>query len=382
MAAESQIKNILNNEDKSTWDLVSFGDVAREPRESISNLEESQVKRFVGLEHISPKDIHIRSWGDVSDGTTFTRSFKKGQVLFGKRRAYQGKAALADFDGVCSGDILVLEANEEKMEPGLLPFLVHSEGFYNWAVSTSAGSLSPRTKFKDLSRYEFRLPPRLLQKQMVRILWAIDEAESGYIKFCESLKSMKKALFQFFTREAEPKKRLGECLILSKKKSAYPHEEKYYLGLENIDSGAYVTNRSIDAKAVKSTCNIFTKGQLLYSKLRPNLDKAIISSFEGICTTELLVYDAKDNNNLYYILNFLHSDDFIHYATSRSFGTKMPRTSHEIISEYLIYAPTGKEQEEILEQFSKINELEESSKSLLRKINQIKTSIISKGFNK
>jgi type I restriction enzyme S subunit len=56
------------------------------------------IERFVGLEHIEPEDLRIRRWGFVADGTTFTNRFRPGQVLFGKRRAYQRKVAMAEFE--------------------------------------------------------------------------------------------------------------------------------------------------------------------------------------------------------------------------------------------------------------------------------------------
>ena len=61
------------------------------------------------------------------------------------------------------------------MLPELLPFLIQSEGFFQKALATSAGSLSPRTKFKELADYEFLLPPKAEQKRLVELLWAADE---------------------------------------------------------------------------------------------------------------------------------------------------------------------------------------------------------------
>ena len=173
------IKN-LENLDKSTWDVVRFGDVVREVKDVSRDPVSEGIERIIGLEHLNPLDIHIRTWGDTTNGTTFTKRFSKGQVLFGRRRAYQKKAVLADFDGICSGDIIVMEAIKERLDSGLLPFLVHGDGFYNWAVSTSAGSLSPRTKFKSLAEYEFRLPPMEMQKKLAELLWAVDETEEKY----------------------------------------------------------------------------------------------------------------------------------------------------------------------------------------------------------
>ncbi len=190
-ATSAQINEIFHETYRPAWDLVKFGDVAREVKETTRDPIAEGIERVVGLEHLSPLDIHIRSWANIEDETTFTRKFKAGQILFGKRRAYQRKVAVAEFDGVCSGDILVLEANEEKIEPALMPFLMHSDRFYRWAVSTSAGSLSPRTKFKDLAKFEFRLPPRDIQKKLADLLLATDRTEQQRMNLKVALHNFK-----------------------------------------------------------------------------------------------------------------------------------------------------------------------------------------------
>jgi type I restriction enzyme, S subunit len=125
--------------------LVKFADIVHLSTSRTADPASAGIDRFVGLEHIEPENLHIRSWGNVADGTTFTSTFKRGQVLFGKRRAYQRKVAVADFDGVCSSDIYVFESkNPNVLLPELVPFICQSEGFYDYAVKTSAGSLSPR----------------------------------------------------------------------------------------------------------------------------------------------------------------------------------------------------------------------------------------------
>jgi len=166
--------------DTSAWKTYKFGDIAQNMTTAIKDPLLEGFERYVGLEHIVPGNIHIKSWGKISDGTTFTRVFRKGQVLFGKRRAYQKKAAIAEFDGVCSGDILVFKANEEYLISELLPFITQSDKFFNYAVKTSAGSLSPRTKFKDLSKLKFKLPPLEEQKGLADLLWSVDEVIEKY----------------------------------------------------------------------------------------------------------------------------------------------------------------------------------------------------------
>lgn len=155
---------------------VKFGDVVRLSKARCADPLAEGVERFVGLEHLEPGDLRIRSWGNVADGVTFTSVFKPGQVLFGKRRAYQRKVAVADFSGVCSGDIYVFECIDASvLLPELLPFICQTDAFFEHAVGTSAGSLSPRTNWTSLANFKFVLPPMEEQRRIIRLLEAIEE---------------------------------------------------------------------------------------------------------------------------------------------------------------------------------------------------------------
>ena len=145
--------------DKSDWVKVRFGDVVYEPKESVKDPITEGIEHVVGLEHIDSEDIHLRRSASIEESTTFTKRFRKGDVLFGRRRAYLKKAAKADFDGICSGDITVMRANEELLLPELLPFIINNDKFFDYAIKHSAGGLSPRVKFKDLEKYEIKIPP-------------------------------------------------------------------------------------------------------------------------------------------------------------------------------------------------------------------------------
>ena len=97
---------------------VKLGDVAREYK---STVKDAVGLPNVGLEHLIPGEIELTQWSEDSENT-FTKGFKKGQVLFGRRRAYLKKAAVAPFNGICSGDITVIEAIPEKILTELLPY--------------------------------------------------------------------------------------------------------------------------------------------------------------------------------------------------------------------------------------------------------------------
>ncbi|MBN2116289.1 MAG: restriction endonuclease subunit S [Anaerolineales bacterium] len=168
--------------------LTRFADVVTLCTSRTADPLVAGIERFVGLEHIQPENLHIRSWGNVADGTTFTSTFKRGQVLFGKRRAYQRKVAVADFEGVCSSDIYVFESKHPNvLLPELLPFICQSEGFFDYAVKTSAGSLSPRTNWSHLANYEFPLSPLDEQRRIADLLWAADDVMTDYQYTLEKL---------------------------------------------------------------------------------------------------------------------------------------------------------------------------------------------------
>jgi len=170
--AEIQSQMVELKFDRSKWKPTKFGEVVACVDKTCRNPAELGLTRIVGLDNLDPGELQIKRWGDLADGTSFTRSFQSGQVLFGKRRAYQRKVAVADFDGICSGDILVFEPKSEGLLPELLPYLVQSEAFFAHALGTSAGSLSPRTKWSELAKWKFMLPPKQDQLRIAELMRA------------------------------------------------------------------------------------------------------------------------------------------------------------------------------------------------------------------
>ena len=172
--------------DKSDWTPVKFDDVVYEPKESVKDPLAAGIKHVVGLEHIDSEDIHLRRSANIEDGTTFTKKFDIGDVLFGRRRAYLKKAAKADFPGICSGDIIVMRAKDNLL-PELLPFIVNNDKFFDFAIKHSAGGLSPRVKFKSLSEYEFHLPPKNIQAKLLELLSLCDQSVQSTSRLVDQL---------------------------------------------------------------------------------------------------------------------------------------------------------------------------------------------------
>jgi len=165
---------------KPTWPRVRFGDVVQLNKDRSADPAADGIERYVAIEHIEPEDLRIRSWGLVAEGTTFTQRIRPGQTLFVKRRAYQRKVAVAEFDAVCSGDIYVLEPKDDRLLPELLPFLCQTDAFFEHAVNTSAGSLSPRTNWTQLAQYEFALPSLAEQRELLLLIEAAASLVNSY----------------------------------------------------------------------------------------------------------------------------------------------------------------------------------------------------------
>ena len=172
--------------------VVRFDQIARECRETFKGSFEG--KPIVGLEHIEPYDMLLKNY-DVDVETTFTKSFKKGQILFGRRRAYQHKACVATIDGICSGDITVIEPIEGKVYPDLLPFIIQNDDFFEHAIKGSNGALSPRVKWEHMASFEFDLPSLAEQKVLAEKLWAAYEVKQSYLKMIAATEEMVKAQF-------------------------------------------------------------------------------------------------------------------------------------------------------------------------------------------
>lgn len=236
---------------RATWPRVRFGDMVRLNTDRTAAPLAAGIERFVGLEHIEPEDLRIRRWGLVADGTTFTNRFRPGQVLFGKRRAYQRKVAVADFEGVCSSDIYVFESKDPSvLMPELLPFLCQTEGFFQHAVGTSAGSLSPRTNWTQLANYEFALPPLEEQQRMAEVLCAVERVASQRSNLEISANLVLRATafssFRLLQNQGVPEHQLANICSQLPQSGLYKSKEHYGKGVRMIHMGELFGNDCVD----------------------------------------------------------------------------------------------------------------------------------------
>ncbi len=303
------MNHTILNIDKTSWIPVKFGDVVAEPKEICKDIIAEGIEHVVGLEHIDTGDVHLRKSATIEESTTFSKKFRKGDVLFGRRRAYLKKAAQAYFDGICSGDITVFRATKE-LSPDLLPFIVNNDKFFDYAVKHSAGGLSPRVKFKDLAKYEFLLPPKAEQARLAELLWALDnviEKEKQLIEETyKTKKSIRKILFE---GESLDKKeyRIGNL------ESKYPFVKlgnyatiKGRIGWRGLKQSEYVQNGPYliagkhinEGKVNWKQCDMITTERYEESMEIALKEGDVIFSKDGAIGNPALIYDLPNKATL------------------------------------------------------------------------------------
>ena len=187
----------LKNLDKSSWELYRFEEIAKRVSETVDpNTTELEV--YVGLEHIDPQDIHIRRFGTPKDVSGGKLKCYPGDVIFGKRRAYQRKAAVVEFEGICSAHAFVFRANADVIDPKLFPFFLHSDQFMHRMVDISVGGLSPTINWSDLKHQQFLLPPKAEQSHLAELFWAMDEVIEKDIELLKKLNSSYSGLINHY----------------------------------------------------------------------------------------------------------------------------------------------------------------------------------------
>ncbi|NJE60525.1 restriction endonuclease subunit S [Thermococcus sp. 21S7] len=177
------------------WEVVELGEVAERRSETVNPNAVGNLP-FVGLEHIEPGNIRLTQWGDSAEVKSSKSKFYPGDVLYGKLRPYLDKAVIAEFEGICSTDIIVIKAKSSKLIPEYLIWLVHTKAFLEHAKKTMKGVNHPRTSWNALKKFQLPLPPLKEQKQIAEILRTIDEAIEAKRAKREKLERMKKAVME------------------------------------------------------------------------------------------------------------------------------------------------------------------------------------------
>lgn len=183
-----------NKKLKPGWKVWRFDQMATNVNVRIDNPSESGMEHYIGLEHLDTDSLKIRRWGTPDDVEATKLMFKKGDIIFGRRRAYQRKLGIAEFDGICSAHAMVLRSKPDVVLPEFLPFFMQSDLFMNRAVEISVGSLSPTINWKTMAAQVFALPPMEEQRRVVELLQSLNDVHECLLAASDASITLKSSL--------------------------------------------------------------------------------------------------------------------------------------------------------------------------------------------
>ena len=179
-----------------------FDQIAINSTEKKKPVEEDRFT-YLGLEHLDSGTLKVTRFGSEVAPIGEKLVMHKGDVLFGKRRAYQKKVAIAPFDGIFSAHGMVLRPKEDVINKDFFPLFISSDYFLDAAIKISVGSLSPTINWRDLKELEFELPDMDTQRKLAEVLWSINDTIEAYKRLISATDELVKS--QFIDMFGEPK---------------------------------------------------------------------------------------------------------------------------------------------------------------------------------
>lgn len=373
------------------YPLVKFGDVVRQVKDKVDP-QTAGLERYVAGEHMDTDNLHIRRWGDVGAGylgPAFHMRFQPGQILYGSRRTYLRKIAVADFEGITANTTYVIEPKDpEVLLPDFLPFVMSTERFHEHSIKQSKGSVNPYINFSDITWYEFPLPPVDEQRRIADLLWAADDAIQKYQHLKqENLKlrnSARKHYFTFGIRNVLTQdskigelpsnwkvQKLGDVFEFldnmrvplkdserNKRQGDYP----YYGAVGIID---YIDDYIFD----ETTLLLEEDGMNLIFRTSPVVFKATGKYWVN---NHAHVLRPKDNTDIDFYSEYLEYISYEPYVT----GTYQKKiTKSDCMAIPVVYPPLD-EQKEITEKFNAINQSEVSIDGHIENTKQLKKQLL------
>jgi type I restriction enzyme S subunit len=330
---------------------VRFGNVVHSVKVDV-NPETSGFQRYVAGEHMETDNLHITSWGNIGNGylgPAFHRKFVKGQVLYGSRRTYLRKVAVAEFDGICANTTLVLEPKDGSLLPELLPFIMQSESFTEFSIKNSKGSVNPYINWSDLARYEFPLPPLDEQRRIAEILWAADEVITKNLVTLQRIISLKDSVEEesfFRCRDSGQPTLLSEIAEVnpSSKSKCKDEELVSFITMADVSAdGEIINQQSKMYGEVKKGYTVFQDGDILFAKITPCMENGkgalalnLINGI-GFGSTEFHVLRPMDSRDTAFIYFLTMNKKFRQQARRFMRGTAgQLRVPKDFLDEYVL----------------------------------------------
>ena len=357
-----------------------FDEIAINSTQKKKPTEEDKVY-YIGLEHIDPGCFDVVRWGSDVAPTGDKLLMQKGDVLFGKRRAYQRKVAIAPFDGIFSAHGMVLRPNLKVIDANYFPFFISSDKFMDTAVRISVGGLSPTINWKDLARQEFELPSLDEQKVLAYKLWAAYRLKEAYKKLLVATDEMVKSQFiEMFgnplsSKQKNELKRLGQCCIINPRRpniALCDTDKVSFIPMPAVSEDGYLVDMADEEYGkVKKGFTYFENNDVLFAKITPCMENgkgAIVHGLTngiGMGSTEFHVLRPINGiSSPYWLLALTRMPIFRERAAKNMSGTGgQKRVSASYLNHFMVGLPAIEEQR----RFEAIYKQADKSKFELRK---------------
>lgn len=359
---------------------VKLGDVVERVKEFVDK-DNTDLTFYIGGEHFESRSLTIKNRGYINGSTigpAFHHRFRKGDVLLMSRNPHLRKAGMVDFDGICSDVSYVIRTKDENViMQKFIPLLFQCDTFWEFAEKNKKGSTNFFLNWSDFEKFEFDLPAIEKQKKIVDVLWSIDNTIDTYNNVIKASDELVKSQFieMFGNPITNDKHWKTQMLkdIAPECSPNIPQEDKYWwLNLDAIESnsGRLIEKVIVSVKEIGASTSRFDNTMVLYSKLRPYLNKVMIPDDYGYSTSELV--GLKPNENILrkeFLFNILRGDEFVAYANSFSIGGQMPRMPMKKLREFLCVLPPIELQDKFIS-FSK--QVDKSKFEIEKALNELK----------
>lgn len=337
---------------------VKLGDFVTVTNEREDNPSQSRYERFVGLEHYDSGSVTISRWGTTEMLVSAMKVFHKGDILVARRNVYLKRASVVDFDGITSGDSIILHVNDERYR-SIIPYVLNTDSFWDYADQHSDGSMSKRLAPQTMLEYEFILHEDGEIENLATLLWCMERTKTAYknliIKTDELVKS------QFIEMFGDPEKNPmnwpvkqftdvaavdGNMTTDYEKYANYPH-----IGIDSIekDTGVLSGYRTVKEDNVISGKYVFGPQHILYSKIRPALNKVALPDFEGLCSADCYpILPDEIVCRRKFLAHVMRSDYFLKYVLAFSARSQMPKVNRQQISGFQFPCPPVEAQDEFV----------------------------------
>lgn len=355
---------------KNIWINTKIIDIAEEVSERVENPSLSEFNKFVGLEYFDTGEFHITRYGSTEKLVSAMKLFKKGDILFARRNTYLKRAALADFDGICSGDAIVLREKENLIR-GILVLAINTDRFWQFAIANAAGTMSKRVKWRDLKNYSFLLPPLDEQQRIVALFQSLDKCIVETVNILERIKQLRQNLTNKLRRESPKfgnlidlskttKTKIGNVSIEVSDRVENPATAGFekFVGLDCFESGEFRIKKWNSPDKLKSAMKLFIENDVLFARRNAYLKRASYAPMEGICSGDVIVIRAKENKiKPKFLTLILNTSVFWDYAIANAAGSMSKRVKWRDLANYSFDLPDIATQEKILIIFDQVESI-------------------------